>query len=48
MAQGGDFNLNFLGLLISPVLLIYSAAGHVIRLFNPEFEKEFIGPDQHD
>ncbi|MCF6285847.1 MAG: hypothetical protein L3K26_11705, partial [Candidatus Hydrogenedentes bacterium] len=46
-AQEDGFNLEFLVLLISPFLAVYAAAGQFIRLFNPDFQKDFIGPDQH-
>ncbi len=45
-AQESNFNLDFLVLLISPLLIVYSAANQAIRLFNPDFQKDFIGPDQ--
>ena len=46
-AQEGGFNLEFLVLLISPLLAVYAAAGQFVRFFNPDFQKDFIGPDQH-
>lgn len=45
-AQGEGGNLDLLVVLISPFLFLYSAVGQVVRLFAPDFQKSFIGPDQ--
>ena len=45
-AQEGGARLNLLVLLISPLLALYSVVGQVIRLVNPGYQKDFIGPDQ--